>query len=86
MVIDEALIDIVRQALIVALKIAAPILGAGVAIGLIISIIQSVTSIQEQTLSFVPKIFGMIIITIVIISWIIQRIAEFSIQMFSLGV
>ncbi len=85
MVIDESLIDIVRQALTVALKIAAPILGAGVAIGLIISIIQSVTSIQEQTLSFVPKIFGMIIITIIIISWIIQRIAEFSITMFNLA-
>ncbi|MEC9374629.1 MAG: flagellar biosynthetic protein FliQ [Planctomycetota bacterium] len=82
--LDPDLIDIVRQALILALKIAAPILGAGVAIGLIVSIFQSVTSIQEQTLTFVPKIFGMIIVAVLLITWIATRIAEFAVEMFSL--
>lgn len=84
MEIDEELLEIVRQALILSLKIAAPILGAGVTIGLTISIIQSVTSIQEQTLTFVPKIFGMIMVAVLLLSWIVTKIAEFSVTMFSL--
>lgn len=84
MVIDEQLLEIVRQSLILSLKIAAPILGAGVTIGLTISIIQSVTSIQEQTLTFVPKIFGMIIVAVLLLTWIVTKIADFSITMFTL--
>lgn len=84
MYLDESLLDVARQALILALRIAAPILGAGVAIGLTISILQSVTSIQEQTLTFVPKIFGMIIVAVLLISWIAHRIATFAIEMFQL--
>jgi len=84
MYLDENLLDVVRQALLLALKIAAPILGAGVAIGLIIAIFQSVTSIQEQTLTFVPKIFGMIAVAILLISWIAHRIGQFAIEMFQL--
>lgn len=81
--IDESLIEQVRMALIIALKIAAPLLASGVAIGLIISILQSVTSIQDQTLTFVPKIFGMIIVAIVLISWIVSRLVEFTTEMFT---
>lgn len=84
MMIDEELLEIVRQSLILSLKIAAPILGAGVTIGLTISIIQSVTSIQEQTLTFVPKIFGMIIVAVLLLSWIVTKIVEFSVIMFTL--
>lgn len=84
MVIDEQLLEIVRESLILSLKIAAPILGAGVVIGLTISIIQSVTSIQEQTLTFVPKIFGMIVVAVLLLTWIVTKIADFSITMFSL--
>jgi len=81
---DEAMLDFVRTALILALKIALPILGSGVAIGLVISIFQSITSIQEQTLTFVPKIFCMIIVTIFLLSWIAARLAEYSAAMLSL--
>jgi flagellar biosynthetic protein FliQ len=84
MVFDESVIDVVRTALIVVIKISAPILAAGVVIGLIISIIQSVTQIQEQTLVFVPKIFAMILVAILLMHWIVQRIADFTIDMFML--
>lgn len=84
MVFDESIIDVVRTALIVVIKIAAPILGAGVAIGLFISIIQSVTQIQEQTLVFVPKIFSMLLVAILLMHWILQRIADFAVEMFLL--
>jgi len=82
--IDDQLLEIVRQSLILSLKVAAPILGAGVTIGLTISILQSVTSIQEQTLTFVPKIFGMIIVAVLLLSWIATKLVEFSISMFTL--
>ncbi|MBC7833700.1 MAG: flagellar biosynthetic protein FliQ [Phycisphaerales bacterium] len=81
---DESTVDLVRTTLILTLKVAAPILGAGVVIGLVISILQSVTSIQDQTLTFVPKIVGMVLVTILITPWVVNRLVEFSIDMFSL--
>jgi flagellar biosynthetic protein FliQ len=84
MVMDESAIDIVRTALIVVIKISTPILAAGVVIGLLVSIVQSVTQIQEQTLVFVPKIFAMILVAILLMHWVVERIADFTIQMFML--
>lgn len=81
MTIDQA-IDVVRQALMVTLLVAAPILSAGLLIGLAVSIFQAVTQIQEQTLSFVPKIFVMAIVAILIVPWAYVKIAEFATRMF----
>jgi flagellar biosynthetic protein FliQ len=85
MVFDQSVIDVVRTALIIAMKISAPILAAGVAIGLVISIIQSVTQIQEQTLVFVPKIFSMLLVAILLMNWVIQRLVDFAAEMFTLS-
>ena len=76
-------VEIVRLALMEALIIALPILGAGLTIGLIISIFQAVTQIQEQTLTFVPKIVVMIVVAILLLNWISIRITEFAIEMFT---
>lgn len=81
---DDASLDLVKQTLIIAAKISAPVLVAGLAIGLIISIIQSVTSIQEQTLALVPKIFVMGAVLVAILPWIAIRIADFATEMFRL--
>lgn len=81
---DDATIELVRQALLITLKIAAPILAAGVAIGLIISLLQSVTSIQDQTLSFVPKIVVMIIVSVLLLPWIAQRVLEYTADLLTL--
>ncbi|TVQ62794.1 MAG: flagellar biosynthetic protein FliQ [Phycisphaerales bacterium] len=81
---DDAIVDIVSAALIITLKIASPILMAGVVIGLIISIIQSITQIQEQTLVFVPKIFAMLLVAVALIHWIVGRLVEFAAEMFTL--
>jgi flagellar biosynthetic protein FliQ len=80
---DDQTIELVRQTLIVALKIAAPILVAGVVVGLVISIVQAVTSIQEQTLTFVPKIAAMLAVAILLIPWIVVRLVEFTVEMFT---
>ncbi len=78
---DLHAIELVRDTLIIALKIAAPILLAGVVVGLIISIFQAITSIQEQTLTFVPKIVAMLLVAVVLIPWIAVRLMEFTVQM-----
>jgi len=79
---DQA-VDIVRHALMVGLMISAPILGVGLVVGLIVSILQAVTQIQEQTLTFVPKILAMAIAAIAIVPWAYMKIAEFAGQMFA---
>jgi len=81
---DETAVYVVRETLLVALMIAAPILLAGVVVGLLISLIQSVTSIQDQTLTFVPKIAIMIIVAAVLLPWIAVQLVEFAARMFTL--
>ncbi|MBL1218251.1 MAG: flagellar biosynthetic protein FliQ [Planctomycetes bacterium] len=66
-----------------ALLLAAPILLAGLVIGLVVSIMQTITQIQEQTLTFVPKIAGMILVAIAMIPWIVSRVVEFAQDMFA---
>ena len=82
MTFDQAT-DLIREALTLALMISAPILGAAVVVGLLVSIAQAVTQVQEQTLSFVPKILGMGIVAIVAIPWITLRVMAFAARMFS---
>lgn len=79
---NDAAIFLVRDTLIEAIRIAMPILMAGVVIGLIISIVQSVTSIQDQTLTFVPKILVMIGVAVVLLPWIVARLMEFATELF----
>lgn len=81
---DEITIDMVRQALFITLKICGPILAAGVVVGLLVSIFQSVTSIQDQTLSFVPKIIVMILVAAILTPWIIQRLIEYAHELLTL--
>ena len=78
---DESAVFIVRETLIVALMIMSPILLAGVAIGLVVSLVQSVTSIQDQTLTFVPKIAVMIVVAAILLPWIVLRLVEFAAKM-----
>lgn len=84
--IDQSILDAVRESLMVTMKVATPILAAGALIGLVISLIQAVTQIQEQTLVFVPKIIAMLLVSLALLSWIVQRIAEFAVQMFTVFV
>jgi len=76
-------LELVRTALTEALLVSLPILGAGLVIGLVISLFQAVTQIQEQTLVFVPKIIVMTVITVLLLSWVAVRLSEFAIQMFT---
>ena len=84
MVYDESSIQLIRDALMVTLKIAAPLLMAGMIIGLLISLVQSITSIQDQTLTFVPKLIGVIVIAIILLPWIVGRVLTFTFEMLQL--
>jgi flagellar biosynthetic protein FliQ len=76
-------LDLGRQALLTALIISGPVLGIGVVVGLIISLVQTVTQIQDQTLSIVPKIVAMVGAGILFIPWLAQRILEYSQTLFA---
>ncbi|MEX2213944.1 MAG: flagellar biosynthesis protein FliQ [Phycisphaeraceae bacterium] len=82
MTLDQA-IETVREALTLMLLLSAPILLAGLLIGLVISILQAVTQVQDQTLSFVPKILVMGVVTIIATPWLVNMTLEFARRMFS---
>jgi flagellar biosynthetic protein FliQ len=81
---DETAIDLAREMLIITLKIAAPMLAAGVVVGLVVSIFQSITSIQDQTVTFVPKIVIMIVVAALLLPWITTRLVEYAAELLSL--
>jgi flagellar biosynthesis protein FliQ len=78
---DESAVLMARDMLIITLKIAAPILAAGVIIGLLVSIVQAVTSIQDQTITFVPKIVVMVLVAALLLPWIAAKLVEYSAQL-----
>lgn len=80
---DETLVELVQHTLVITLKVAAPILAAGIVVGLLISIFQAVTSMQEQTITFVPKLVAMVGVTVLLIPWITTKLMEFTVEMFT---
>ena len=76
-------IDMTRQALMLVLVLAAPVLVAGLVVSLIVSVLQALTQIQEQTISLVPRILAMLVAVILAGPWMIERLVEFGSQMFS---
>lgn len=81
MSLDQAT-DLVRQALITALIVSSPMLLIGVTVGVLVSLFQAVTQIQEQTLSFIPKIVAMVASAVMLMPWISHRLMEYSAQLF----
>lgn len=79
----EIVIDIAREALWLIIKCSAPLLLVSLIVGLVISIFQTVTSIQEQTLTFVPKIISIFITIILCGGWIMGNIVEFMEKLFA---
>ena len=80
---DQALfLTIFEKAILLIMLISAPILISAIVVGLAISIIQSVTQIQEQTLTFVPKIFAALLVLIVCAPWMSDIFVETTREMF----
>lgn len=79
----ESVIDIARTALYLIIKTSAPLLLTSLVIGLIVSVFQTVTSIQEQTLTFVPKIVCVFLGMMLVGNWILTEIVEYMTMLWS---
>lgn len=77
MITQGEVLDIARDAIWVIIEVSLPLLLISLVVGLVISIFQTVTSIQEQTLTFVPKIIAVFLGIILFGSWILNTIVEF---------
>lgn len=79
---ENFIIDMFVQVLVLIIKVSAPMLLVSLAVGLIISILQTITSIQEQTLTFVPKLLAILLTIIIAGNWILTTLKEFTIELF----
>lgn len=73
----DLVVDIYREMLRTAALVATPILGTAMLVGLTVSLLQTLTSINEQTLTFVPKIAGIAIVVGVTLPWILTQLMSF---------
>lgn len=83
MITQEVVIDIAKDAIYTMIITSAPLLLVSLIIGLIVSIFQTVTSIQEQTLTFVPKILAVFITMMIGGSWMLDNMSGFMTELWS---
>jgi len=76
------LVDLARRTVTLILLVGAPVLLTALVVGLIVSVLQAVTQVQELTLSFVPKILAMLVAIAITGSWMLEKLVEFGREMF----
>lgn len=80
--LNDTIIDLLRQMLWVSLLLAGPVLLTALAVGLTIGLLQAVTSIQEQTLTFVPKIISLALVLALLGGWMLRFLVSYSAELF----
>lgn len=75
---DQVVVSLAREAVLTVLLVAGPALGIGMLIGLLVSIFQATTQIQEQTLTFVPKIVAVLVSIVIFGPWMIRLLVDFA--------
>ena len=75
---QDTVINLATQAMSLALKVAGPLLLVGLVIGLVVSLFQAVTQIQEQSLSFIPKIVGVAVLIVILGPWMLGQIVSYT--------
>ncbi len=81
---DEAeLMDLGRRTLVTALMLVTPALLVGMTVGLLVSLFQTITSLQEQTLTLVPKMLAVVATILILMPWIFGTLREFTTDLFS---
>ena len=79
---NQALVvDLARNAITMALMIAAPMLLVALSIGTVVSILQTITQVQEQTLSFVPKLMAVAGVFLLLLPWILQTLVKYTAEL-----
>jgi len=79
----ELVLGIARQALQVTLLVSLPILGIGLVVGVVVSLVQAATQIQEMTLTFVPKIISIFVGLVLLLPWIMSQLMSFTLEIFN---
>lgn len=79
----DAVADIAKDALYLIIQVSLPVLLVSLVVGLLISIFQTVTSIQEQTLTFVPKIICVFVALVLFGPWMMQEMVDYTAQLWS---
>lgn len=80
----QMVVEIGREALMVTLLVASPLLLFALVVGVVISIFQAITQIQEMTLTFIPKIFAVALALLIFLPWMINMLNDFAVSMFDL--
>jgi flagellar biosynthesis protein FliQ len=75
---QDTIVNLATQAMTLALEIAGPMLLVGLVIGLIVSVFQAVTQIQEQSLSFIPKIVGVAVLIVILGPWMLGQMVTYA--------
>lgn len=75
---QDTVVNLASQAITLALSVAGPLLLASLLIGLVISVFQAVTQIQEQTLSLIPKIVGIVLVIVVLGPWMVGKMVAYT--------
>lgn len=78
----DTIINLSQNALLMVLVISAPMLGLGLAVGLLVSVFQATTSIQEQTLAFIPKIVAVFIAILIFGPWMLTMMVDYMARIF----
>ena len=81
MSVEEA-VDLGREALYMILLLSLPVLLTALVVGLVISILQAVTQVNEMTLTFIPKMLGVLLVVLLIMPWALEKLIVFSENMF----
>ncbi|MFK7740452.1 MAG: flagellar biosynthesis protein FliQ [Planctomycetota bacterium] len=79
----ETLLDLAKSTLLTALMICAPALVVGMCVGLMVSLFQTVTSLQEQTLTIVPKMLAVVATIVLLMPWILGTLYDYTVTLFS---
>lgn len=77
----QVAVELARMTLFTALKMAAPLLVSVLCVSLMIAILQTITNLQEQTLTIVPKVVTALLMTIVLVPWFIQHLLDFAVPL-----
>jgi flagellar biosynthetic protein FliQ len=77
-------VDLGREALIITLMMAGPMLGIGLILGLMVGVFQAVTQINEATLTFIPKFLGISLVLMFLMPWMILKLMEYTFGLFDM--
>jgi len=80
---QDTVVNLATQAMTLAVEIAGPMLLVGLVIGLVVSIFQAVTSIQEQTLSFIPKVVCLALVIVVLGPWMLGQLVTYATNLYT---